>query len=162
MTRPLQEIITEASSVPTANTTVTNLEHFIVLRAPLNPFYRNRINEVLAGKADLLVAQKQNFEDGLMTVHPVFGGFPKARWYLRNQSSLGVSFPVADPPVRHDTMAGALEEAVLWWDKDSWNRQVIVPVAELRREITSPRKIEDDVPVPGADRPAPLVHSQLH
>jgi hypothetical protein len=120
---PLDKILADARiRAELRKATNHQVDHYII-RAPTNGAFKDRLT---AAREEAAVANAHllNSNEGFEAIEPVWTGIGKY-WYLRNQSSLGEAFPAGRK--HYDTLAEALESAIIWWEESPFNREVAVP-----------------------------------
>jgi hypothetical protein len=121
----LDAILDDAKHHPFfANTTVLNADQCLTIRGPSSTVFRARLDNALAGSADLMKIQQMNADEGLEVIEPVQAGIHGGYWYLRNLTRSGETFPAGEGHYR--SLVEALEAAIQWWEAETWCRGVTV------------------------------------
>jgi|SRR5208283_3412810 len=132
----LDAILDEANSDSSLkNTTVLNTDQFYTIRGPTSPKFRARLDAALAGSADLTDAQRRNTEEGLEVIEPVKAGIRGGRWYLRNLTHRGETFPAGE--AQYPSIVEALQAAIEWWQAETWCRGIMVRIYDINH-VNSP------------------------
>lgn len=107
-------------STPIGFPTTTNVEHFVILRAPTSSIYADRIQKAVEGSLGLTHSQERNIEDGLEVVEicQVQDGY-----VLRLVHNSLIEDAVSLKAKSLDT---AIDVAEDWWRRSHNRREIII------------------------------------